>query len=398
MIKKYIEFINERLGVPEGVINSGKKVYQFIIGNMEKLEGDTPITSHSDLKENNLKLGTLASAKIGDITFNNIDISIEIYPNDEDFTITGMSVSITPSDRKLTSFIFDKQSVNDISIQLKYAVLDEKTTIADILNDFSENRARMVSSLSHELKHIYDKYMFGKQAIGDVVSYRTFSDVRFGIKAVDEFIYLLYYTSQVENLVRPTELAAEIDELGITKSEFRGFLKDTPLYKNIKKAMDFKFSQMKDSLYDDFDNIRKVLNKNDIDVPESEKEVVDLILTLIYNNIVGRSADTLKNALGIHPFKIMLGLIENETEDYYNKYIRKISFESKEKYFEYWEKRINFVGEKVFKKISKLYDMCKDNKKEEKVSSIINPEAHDKHVADKQIKEYKDLKVKLNLK
>jgi hypothetical protein len=158
-------------------------------------------------------------------------------------------------------------------------------------------------------------------------------------------------------------------------------------------AKNFKFEKMKSDLYGKVDLIRKRLEENKIDAPDNEDDLVDLILELTYQNIIGGSIEGLKAIMNLSPLKQMLGLIKKEEKEYFNKYIKKSSFKNKEHYFEYCEKMINFEANKVLKKISKLYDMCKDeesNKLQSKIAdkSIINPKAHDKFVADKSIKNY----------
>ena len=90
----------------------------------------------------------------------------------------------------------------------------------------------------------------------------------------------------------------------------------------------------------------------------------------------------------------------------HKKNIKKKKFKNKDDFFVYWEKYINFTSDKVFRKISKLYDMCKDDKKNplhDKINkksensedkSIINPELYDKYVGDKKIKKYENFKYK----
>jgi len=211
-------------------------------------------------------------------------------------------------------------------------------------------------------------------------------------------------TSKTEDLVRSSEIAGGIKSLDIKKEEFKEFLKSNRLYNNIKMSENFKFETMKKDLYDEVDLIRHRLKENDIESPDSDDDVVDFILELTYRNIVGGSIDFLKNIMNLdNPIKQLLNLIKKEEKEYFNKYIRKTTFENKEKYFEYCEKMINFKANKVLKKISKLYDMCRDkevNKLQSKITdkSIINPKAHDEFVADKSIKRYESYFPKKNTK
>ena len=399
MIKRYNNFINERLGVPEGNVESAEEVYNFILKSLS--ERDSSLISKDDLDSDLIELGVIKLLKVGELEFKNIKISITPYFNDKEFTIIGMAVGIKHTGETTTSILFEKDKMSNIDIILRYVVIEGETTYQDIYDDFTKTRDLMIGSLSHEIKHLYDKYMFGKEMLGDLSSYSVFTNKRFGIKAIDSFIYLLYLTSKTENLVRSSEIAGQIKALDITKEEFKEFLENTMLYGNIKMAKNFSFEQMKKDLYNDTKNIREILEMSGIDTPNNDDDLVDIILELTYRNIVGGSIEGLASIMNLdNPMKQLLGLIKKEEEDYFNKYIKKTTFENKEKYFEYCEKMIKFESNKVLKKISKLYDMCKDkevNKLQSKITdkSIINPKAHDKFVADKTIKKYESFFVNI---
>jgi len=183
MIKKYSNFINERLGVPEGNVEMAENIYKFILKILNKKSSS--IVSEDNIIEINrvksIQLGTFRSIKVGDLEFKDIQISIKPYFNDKEFEITGMSVWVRHSDMNNTSFLYDKNKISNIELTINYAIIEGKTTYKDIYNNFIENKADMTGTLSHEIKHIYDKYMFGKEMFGDVSSYQTFSNKRFGI-------------------------------------------------------------------------------------------------------------------------------------------------------------------------------------------------------------------------
>lgn len=404
MIKKYNNFINEKLGVPEGNVESAEEVYNFILNSLREkssLISKSDTVRYDDLDLDLIELGVIKLLKVGELEFKNIRVSITPYFNDREFTIIGMSVGIKHTDQTTTSILFEKDKISNLDIMLRYAVIEGETTYQDIYDDFTKTKDDKIGSLSHEIKHMYDKYMFGKEMFGDLSSYSIFTNKRFGISAIDKFIYLLYLTSKTENLVRSSEIAGQIKSLDITKEDFKEFLENTRLYDNIKMCKNFSFDQMKKDIYHDTKNIREVLKMSGITAPDSDGELVELILELTYQNIVGGSIERLSSMMNLdNPMKQLLGLIKKEEEDYFNKYIKKTTFENKEKYFEYCEKMIKFESNKVLKKISKLYDMCKDkeiNKLQSKITdkSIINPKAHDKFVADKSIKNYESFFLKI---
>lgn len=398
MISKYFNFINERLGVPEGNVESAQSVYDEYItflkdlGNMKIADypkRKNPITSKEDI--NFMLPKTLV---IGDVKFKNTVLSILGYQDNDGVDIIGMSVGIKHSDIKSTRILYSKlNTIISISINVTFSTED---TFNDLAHFMESNKPKWIGILSHEIKHAYDKVMIGKEMFGDVVSYSAWTNVRFGVPAIDKFIFYLYLVSKSETLVRSSEIAGQLKELDVSKSEFREFLKSTDLWKQIKMMQNFSYKGMRDELLDQVDIIRKRLSESGMDkLPDDDGEVVDLILKLLYENILYRKVSVLRDVMSLdHPIRNLLNLITDEEREYYNKFIRKNVFKNPDDYFRYCEKLIKFVSGKVIKKISKLYDMCKDDKvnpihKKIEDKSIVNRELHDKHVAnDKVIKSF----------
>jgi hypothetical protein len=205
--------------------------------------------------------------------------------------------------------------------------------------------------------------------------------VCFGIKPIDAFFYQLYFTTTVENLVRPSELAGAIDAGEIDKEKFMDFLKDNRTYKELRKILDYVpelndpekrltpeeigrigYATMKSELLKDVDLIRKRLRDSDIDDPDSDEAVVDFILELAYKNLRDAKINVLHSFLMRYDpsniIKQMLGL--KVSFEYLDEYVEKITYKNHKDFFENEIKRFIFVSNKLIKKISKLYDMAKD--------------------------------------
>ena len=311
-----------------------------------------------------------------------------------------MAAVVKNTDTTHNAVLFDKNNIGESGVSVKI-VVKEDTTFNDFYNFLLNNKAKVMASLSHEVKHLYDKCMLGKQMFGELASYNIWSNKRLGIPVIDKFIFYLYLISKAESLVRSSEIAGGIVSASITKDEFKEFLESTDVYQQIMEMKSFSYENMKSDLYNDIDTIKLRLEQSDIDVPESEDEIVDYMLHLTYENIVGSKIQLLADMMGISDsFRQLLGLIKKEEQEYFDKFIKKNIYKTKEEYFAYCEKLIKFEANKVLKKISKLYDMCKDtnvNPLQSKITdkSIINPKLHDKYVADNSIKNYESFFSKL---
>jgi hypothetical protein len=198
-------------------------------------------------------------------------------------------------------------------------------------------------------------------------------------------------------LVRPSEIAGQLESSEITKSEFKEFLESTAIYRDISKIKKFTFSGLKSDLLKDISKIRESFD--DIPEDETDEDVIDTVLQITYESMVKSSVDIMSDILGISdPIKRLIGIIKQEDIDFANNYFEKLIFKNKEEFFVFWEKKIKFEADKVLKKISKLFDMCKDdspNQLMDKINQrvngdcIVNPELYDKFVLKTNEKKYK---------
>ena len=71
-------------------------------------------------------------------------------------------------------------------LQVNFLVPDG-ATFGDLANYIESDRTKTIGVLSHELKHVYDKYKFGKEFIQDLADYATWANVRTGFPPIDQF-------------------------------------------------------------------------------------------------------------------------------------------------------------------------------------------------------------------
>jgi hypothetical protein len=353
MIYKFSQFINERLGVAKGNIESAETIYDEIIEFLS-------INSTESVKKE-IKLKLKKELSIEDLIIDDISIHFqnEIVYEDVETEIIGMSVNSGFKLDKL-KVVYTSDSIKKCQIYVKF-LCNENKKYESILDYFKSEKSLTTGVLAHELKHVYDKYKIGKTTFAEAAEYHTISNSRLGIKAIDTFLFYIYLTSKQENLVRSTEVAAQLKTSNIKKSEFLEFLRSTSIFKRIIEMKKFSYEKMKIELSNDIDEIKNVLKSNNFDVPENDKEIVEYILEVTYRYIVGSQIDKLSNMININPFTQLLGIIKEEEIDYFNKFIKRVNFKNHEDFFLFWEKRIIFESNKVMKKISKLYDMCEND-------------------------------------
>ena len=358
IIKKYLSFITERLGVPDKIIDSATNLYDSILSHFNSKSKDT-------ISEGEYSVNLPIQIEIADLKFNSVEFGVNLisYQSDNKVDVISWGVASMPDSVDNYKLYYDKDLIDDINLFINLAITDE-TEFSDIYDYIKTERSKIIGILSHELKHVYDKYMLGKVFLENVVDYQTWSSTRTGFRPIDEFIYYMYFMSKTESLVRTSELAGELTTLDITKSEFKEFLEGTSTYKNLIDIKKFSYQGLKDKLLADVEHIRKLF----VDLTdESDEEVIDEALEITYESIVKSAGNKMSDVLmlddpdrqAIRDMEMMIFGMCKDIE-FFKKYINKRIFENKEEFFLYWEKILTFEADKVIRKIIKLYDMCKD--------------------------------------
>jgi hypothetical protein len=391
-ISRYNQFILERLGVPEGIVNSATRLYSEIITKFENCDSNELLL---DDPNNSVEytVNIPIQIRINQLESTEVDFTFTIEPiYNPNFKLSGevdvasWGVAVYPTEVKDMAFHHqpkvngDKITIDALQLKATF-VSTEKGTFGDCSNLLKSDKDKIIGVLAHELKHVYDKYMFGKEYFDDIIDYATFANVRSGVSAVDEFIYNLYVISKSENLVRPSEVAGQIETIGLTKSEFMSFLQDLRLYKELKEIKNWSYQGMRDDIRLDMPNIKKKIQNIPDDEPE--EDIIDFVCEMTYQSLTQEMSKKMEDILGIgNIVGLLTGKVPHENIDFYNKYMKQRTYNSHQEFFAFWEKKLNFEGNKMIKKISKLYDMCKDdttNKLMTKISGrqcIVNPKLH----------------------
>jgi hypothetical protein len=364
MIKKYAQFIAEKLGVPEGNIEAAEELLDIIL---ETLDDDATIFSKKGHKLSN-KLNL--NMKIGELLISTVDFEIATQPHPmaKKPVITGMSVAIPPAKREGNALIFDKNKLGNAEMKMM-VIARPSATMRDLKATIEAEIAKYSGILSHELKHIYDKFMIGKELVGETADYYSWSRVKTGFGPIDKVIYHMYVMSRTESLVRPSEIAGEIKKAKVKKSEFMRFLESTSLYETLKEIKSDSAAKLKAQLLEDMPEIRSLYE----DIPEGETDdaIAENVLNMTYKIIVEESLEAAENILGLaNPLMVMLGKIKKEDAEIFHRILSKRTFDSGYEYFDKSMEEMAYQAGLVIKKIGKLYDLCEDDAEASLMSKI----------------------------
>ena len=408
----------EAVGVPSGLVEISGKLYDLLIHKLnngyysideERADPDEykyP-TRHIYIKTRILgkDLGDVKSINDYDIKEFNVLIKFDVvdFPEDrqEKSPVDRMAgAGYGPKaqiDRKNFKTIYEDDG--DIDLQIKLMFSEPKESVNEneywermVIETFEYNKARMVSSIGHEIMHAYDLgHVKGGEEHKSSAKYAAYNNIRFGIKPIDNFLFYLYYTTRCESMVRNAEVASAMDAQGAEQEKFEEYLTSNETYKMLKQINEWTFDGFVEELKADMDEIKKVINpkspkikeepdsqeelEDPDDSPEkteepdeySDDEIIDKLIQLVVHNINTASIGDLINKLSV-PSIFGVSLIDpeddatdEERQEYLDSFIKvaRRDVHNPVNYFKDKEKFFRNTTSKLLKKLSKLYSLAK---------------------------------------
>jgi hypothetical protein len=404
----------ERLGVPEGNVELAISLYDYILDEFKKTPNEDLFTGNFDpdsgdplsevtliLKGNYEISGLLVNEIVVDIKITAIEGASKGDYAKGDFCPSNFNV--TAGEEFSPGFVNKREKIENFTMSANFFSEEGKDlTYGDFAKYLVEDEDLLVSTFSHEIKHVFDSSKKGTK-FSDLSDYSAFQDVSFRIPAINSFLFYLYNTHKIENLVRPSEIAAIIKKKGIKKKDFVNFLDQNQTVKKLKKIRDWSYEGMKKQLLQEIDIIKERLTDSGIPVPGTDGETVDLILKILYNNIQRNAISVFKSLYKEiegeeDPFNFLdAGLRDKPTPSEYQKEIDDFTksrrYPDYNKFFLDQEKIIKTGADKTIRKISKLYDLAESEELdfEESENCIIDMELYHRLKGIKiNIKKYKE--------
>jgi len=384
-----LKIITEALGVPDNILDAADMLYDVVEQDIKTI--DTIQDEYNFDGEINFELGNKKKIKIDSYT---LTVKIEEIEDEKGGVLDIISMGMEGGfgfNRDV--YMKETEPSTTLELSITFAV-GENWEPEGLIQKMEEERDEHVSSLSHEIKHKYDKQskQFGLMGL-DAEYQATQKRGTFGIPAIDSVFYrFMYYIHAIENLVRPTEVAYSMKRKNITKSQFKEFLENNRVYKELLEIKNFSFDDFISQLKEQEERLDALLehindDPSNMTIDEKIKRVLEVVHIDLVNNKMDlfvemtthSSDDFLRMALDIgllppNTKKNIEGLKKtNEIRQKFLNYVIKYQ-ENPTKFFENEFKSFNFVANKMLKKISKLYAMAKDD--EQVSESIINWELH----------------------
>ena len=384
-----LRLITEALGVPDNILDAADMLYDIVEQDIKSI--NTIQDDYTFDGEINFELGDKKKIKIDSYE---LKVNIEEIEDEEgvlDIISMGMGGGFGFN---RDNFMKENQPSTKLELSITFAV-GENWSPEGLIDKMEEERDDHVSSLAHEIKHKYDKQSKQFGLIGPDAEYQaTQRRGNFGIPAIDRVFYRhMYYIHAIENLVRPTEVAYSLKRKNITKSQFKEFLENNRVYKELVEIKNFTFYDFISQLKEQEERLDKLLehvneDPSNMTIDEKINRVLELVYIDLVNNKMQLFVTMTEHAMDdFLRFGGQLGLLPSgaeekikaleKTDEIRQKFLSQtIKYEKNPtKFFEVEFEKFQYVANKMLKKISKLYDMAKDD--EQPVSeSILNWNLH----------------------
>lgn len=368
------KLITERLGVPKGIYQTAVSIYEELIRNL------IDVLDESET-EYDLEFDLIPPAQVEDIIFNKIKFNVEITETDkvDSPKILGWKhfseINVDTGNEK-PNLVY-KQPFGEISLGLDLAV-PENWNVEDLKIFLFENYRESISAIAHEVKHFYDENRAKKANLRKLVNYQASKKlIGSKIEPLRQLAFDLYYISNIESTVRPTEIATKMMLQDIDKRKFYNFLTSTETYQHLKRISQFSKEKLRSDLYNYIDEIKEIFEQigRDLGDYQNDDELVDAMIDLWINTFKKRNVEIFTELLSTDPIDYFVGL-RGKKEEWRKKFIKskldKIMSDP-DKFLDKTENLFKFVSTKMMKKIAKLYDYIGEQPMKE---SIVDPELY----------------------
>lgn len=382
----------EAVGVPTGLVEISIQLYNKLI---ESLRNGTYNFEEHEADPDAYKYPTkhlffeihipMKGYKINDYDIKYVDMLVNVdavnFGDDgspkgkEKVTGAGYSPKVK-IDRKNFKTTFEDNGRVDMRVSLVLGdegvddAYDAEYWPNEILQAFTENRTRIISSIGHELKHAYDMGHISKGE-GHVNSalYQAYNNEKFGVKPIDDFLYYMYYTTRCESMVRSSEVASSMEAQGIEDSKFYDYLRSNDTYKMLNEIKEWTFDKMLDDLMMQIKEIRNMISQYQDVSSLTDKELIEKLLGLAVHRINQGSIDFLIDRLRA-PSIFGMSLIDPEDDatdeeksEFINAFLKvaKKNVHNPENYFRMQEKYFHKTADKLLKKLGKLFNLAKQS-------------------------------------
>jgi len=346
----------ESLGVPEGIVETSEKLYEDLMRSLH----NTSVDENDDEFEFDLDN---VNYKVGDLDIDSVKVIFEVNKRDiNDYVITSYATPFKSRANTDNDKLEVVTNFNEFIVKIVF-VVPKDWSFDKLVDLLKREKSEIIPTFSHELMHAYDFYKRKYDMASGRAKYQAPQNLYLNIKPIDNFLHLLYFTHAIENTVRSSELAAAVKINKVTRDNFLDFLKKDTTYKNLNDAKNFSYEKLKSELKNYIPEIDELGNHINKYMGDTDEEKIDEVLRLVRVNLINNTGDSYIDLMTVNQIEQMFGF-QGKKNEIFKKFLKKlVKFDNNEDFFKNEEKLFNFTGDKMIRKISKIYDMAASENK-----------------------------------
>lgn len=368
-IKNWLTF-NEALGVPSGILDAAEVCVDSFYDGMQTLfdaddfkklllllagQGDISVSN----KSNGDSIYTIniitPGVQVSDMQIKKFRFIINVTESKSTNKLFLDSFSYLiklEANSTLTSLVKEFQDATEIGIYIDAPV---DTTYAEVYHFLEANKDQMLSSLTHELKHVYDFFKREKTSISLWGRYKI-ANYSTNIDAIDAFLSALYYFNSIESLTRSSEFAMRLRRSNVTKATFMNFLRTDKIWLNIDGQKE-AWNDFKKDIAEDTNTDSWLMLKGIDTFGMSDEEKADAVMTIVWSDLKRMAQNTMfQLALTAKGATIASIMGDSDLQKKIQSNITKtIESKSPQEFFDYWQKYFAKEAESAKRKLGRLW-------------------------------------------
>lgn len=355
--------IKEVVGVPAGILKSAEQLYNNLLNALEDTN-DMEFVFRGTYKE---EFSFPTKFKINELDITSVDVLVNynVVKNDKlELAGAGYMGELGVNYRRFMVIFMNEP--NEVNLSMDFLIPNDREIVFEELIEYMyENKSLIVSTLAHELKHAYDGFKRPNRKITTQADYQANTKAEgYGIGAFRKFYMMLYLATTIEQLVKPTEVASRMNIGNINQKDFLEFLLKDRTYEDFNNLRNYSM----DELISDLLKQEKKLRSFDQFKNLSQEEFINQLLKVGYISLTQEKIDSVEEFVLKDNDRLlnMMG-IDTPNMEYFIKQVNNYKkYANNPKDFFIKEiKFLNIVGDKMIKKLGKLYSIANEDDSEQ---------------------------------
>jgi hypothetical protein len=370
--------LDEKLGVPDNIVKLAIEIRAEILKLVDGIPSRIMKSKFNIKNQYKILLGSY-DIDISDLSIKEFKFYITLnyfegYQGNPELIGASYNNNIRYKDVK--DIVIDTSDVTSANIGINVAIGKFGNIKQGILDSIKKLNS---SVIAHELMHLYDSYKSKYNTIKSRSEYQSYQEVKFpGV--ISNFLHMLYYMTSIEMAVRPAEVYTDLVDNNITRKEFKQFMDSNKVMAMVKKARDFSLDEFREKIDADLELVNLLDNLVADGYERVSNDGISYdILYILLNNLFSEQAQVSNDLYKMYVRGNVVDFInsffkflnkgtddeqarEKKADESFKKFVKSLMKykDNPIKYFEELEKYLNFVGDKMYRKLNKLYGMLNE--------------------------------------